>query len=217
MDKTDEQIKKDVTDQLYWNSSVDASDVKVDVSNGKVTLTGTVPTYTARTSAGNDAWIVRGVRTVENDLTVDYALEVPSDEEIRQQIEDNLFWNTLIDEKEIDVKVSAGMVTLEGDVDMYWKKSRVEELADVNGVIGVTNKIAVVPTDKRTDKEIADDVVGALTRNVLITIDDIDVKVEDSTVTLTGEVDSWNAYRAAEDAAFYTLGVIEVQNDLIIT
>jgi hyperosmotically inducible protein len=55
MARTEEQIKRDVVDQLYWDNRVDASDVTVEVSNGTVTLRGTVPTYFASTAALNDA------------------------------------------------------------------------------------------------------------------------------------------------------------------
>jgi osmotically-inducible protein OsmY len=215
--KTDEQIKKDVIDQLYWDSSVDASKVKVEVKDGEVTLGGTVPSYSSRSSAETDACMVRGVASVDNDLKVEYLLDIPTDEEIKKKIEDNLFWNTLIDEKDIQVSVETGMVTLEGSVDMYWKKTRAEEIADVNGVITITNKLAIVPSEKKSDKDIADDIVGALSRNALIDIDDVDVEVDNGVATLTGEVRSWSAYRAAEDAAFYTLGVVEVNNDLVIS
>jgi len=45
---TDEKIKKQVVDQLYWDARVDASDVKVEVSDRNVILTGTVPSYGVR-------------------------------------------------------------------------------------------------------------------------------------------------------------------------
>ena len=41
----DETIDKQVVDQLYWDSRVNASEVAVTVQNGKVTLHGTVPSY----------------------------------------------------------------------------------------------------------------------------------------------------------------------------
>ena len=66
---TDEKIKKDITDELYWDYRVDASNVKVEVSDGEVTLTGTVRDHTARTAANADAWGIAGVRQVTNLLT----------------------------------------------------------------------------------------------------------------------------------------------------
>jgi osmotically-inducible protein OsmY len=39
--RTDEQIKKDIVDHLAWDSSVDASKVKVEVDRGNVVLSRT--------------------------------------------------------------------------------------------------------------------------------------------------------------------------------
>jgi len=47
MQKIDVKLKKDVVDSLYWDSRVDASRIKVDVADGKVTLTGTLSDHTA--------------------------------------------------------------------------------------------------------------------------------------------------------------------------
>ncbi|TFF85228.1 BON domain-containing protein, partial [Candidatus Heimdallarchaeota archaeon] len=40
---TDEEIKKKLTDQLYWDTRVDASDIDIDVNGSSVTLSGKVP------------------------------------------------------------------------------------------------------------------------------------------------------------------------------
>ena len=56
MIRTDQAIKRDLIDELYWDHRVDASDVKAEVVNGKVTLTGNVPSYSARSAAATAAW-----------------------------------------------------------------------------------------------------------------------------------------------------------------
>ena len=43
MTPTDEDIKKDVVDELDWDSRIDASDIFVEVENGEVLLSGTAP------------------------------------------------------------------------------------------------------------------------------------------------------------------------------
>lgn len=50
----DEKIKKNVTDQLYWDHRVDASDVQIEVDEGVVTLSGNVPSFTAKDAAYDD-------------------------------------------------------------------------------------------------------------------------------------------------------------------
>ncbi|MFO7783893.1 MAG: BON domain-containing protein [Thermodesulfobacteriota bacterium] len=66
MARTDERIKKDVVDELYWDDRVNASEVYVEVSNGTVTLRGEVPTYFSKTAAHDDALEILGVVSVRN-------------------------------------------------------------------------------------------------------------------------------------------------------
>lgn len=215
---SNEDIKANVVDNLRWDSRVDATNVTVEVSDGTVTLKGNVPSFTALTAATNNAWNVVGVTDVDNQLIVEYpsAVTVPSDADIKKNIESILAWDNDIDVTEIDVSVSNGVVTLEGNVDAYWKLYHLERKADVMGVINIVNKVAVVPTEDVLDEDIASDVEDALERNVSVDVDDVNVKVENGEVTLTGTVPSWNSYNSAENAAFYTLGVVAVDNQLVI-
>jgi osmotically-inducible protein OsmY len=210
----EEKIKKDVIDNLYWDTRVDASDISVDVQDGQVTLTGKVPSYTARNAATTSSWSISGVQSVDNKLTVQYPSEItiPSDVEIKGNIQSSLIWDSDIDSTDIDVTVKNNEVTLEGTVDAYWKRYRAENLADVTGVYSVINNIAVVPTEETEDKEIAQAVTDALTRNFNVDEKDVEVEVEKGVVTLRGEANSWIEYNAANEAAYFTAGVREVEN-----
>jgi osmotically-inducible protein OsmY len=53
-------LSKDVVDQLYWDSRVDSSEVKVEVSDGAVTLGGTLTSLSACFAAVEDAEDVAG-------------------------------------------------------------------------------------------------------------------------------------------------------------
>jgi osmotically-inducible protein OsmY len=217
---SDERIKKDLVDQLYWDDRIDASQVQVDVSDGKVTLTGSVPTYTARQAAESDGYTVLGVRYVENQLEVRYpeATSRLTDDEISVNIKSLLLWSPDVDATHISVDVASGLVTLDGSVDAYWKKQRVEELASsVMGVTQIINNLAVVPSERVTDQVIAESIGPALERDGRINVNTVGVEVDDGKVTLTGTVHSWTTYRAVEDIARFTPGVLEVRNDLIIS
>ncbi|MFO7836525.1 MAG: BON domain-containing protein [Candidatus Thorarchaeota archaeon] len=219
MARTDEAIKKDIIDELYWDNRVDSSDITVQVDNGDVTLNGTVSDYTSSKNAVLDAWDAEGVTEVKNNLEVEIPTEVsvPTDSEIKSNIADMLEWNASIDASEIEVDVSAGVVTLDGVVDAYWKKLRAEDVTSrATGVLNVVNELAVVPTEDVLDKAIAEDVVSALETKFTVNADDVDVKVEDGIVTLSGTLPSWTSYRAAMDAAENTLGVTDVVDQLII-
>jgi len=213
----DEWIKVRVVRQLYWDSRVDASDVRVEVEEGRVILSGTVPTYFSKLEAFDDAWDVPGVRFVENQLQVQYIPPVPKDEQIRERAERMLEWQMNEDVDDIRVSVTAGHLTLEGTVDEHWKKDRVEELlVNLRGVKLLTNEIAVVPTNRILDKVIADTVTDALERNIYLDVDTIDVKVKNGVVSLSGIVGNRVARREAYEVAVNTLGVIGVHNNLLV-
>ena len=68
--RSDERIKEDLNDRLSDDPFVDASDIDVSVSNGEVTLTGTVDHRSTKRRAEDIAEAVSGVKNVENRLRV---------------------------------------------------------------------------------------------------------------------------------------------------
>jgi len=212
-----EDIKKDVVDQLYWDDRVDAANVQAEVSERRVTLTGTVPTLAARRAADEDAWAIEGVSAVDNQLNVSFptGAALPSDESITGRAADTLLWHPDIDSSDITPVVNKGWITLKGSVGSYWQKMLAADLVStLNGVLGVTNELAVVPSKEITDQSIAEALVAALERNAYVDPGMVNVEVEDGVVTLFGEVPDLMAYRAAIDAARHTVGVINVINKL---
>lgn len=71
IERTDEDIKKEVVDHLYWNNEVDASDIEVRVDDGEVTLTGSVPSVNNSIAAENAAFDIEGVVVVNDELDVE--------------------------------------------------------------------------------------------------------------------------------------------------
>lgn len=214
---TDELIKTNVTDQLFWDGRVDASDIKISVDDGTVHLEGNVDSLTAKEAASADAWQVDGVKWVNNSLDIQLtAVEAPpSDEQLESNIRNRLEWDPEISPFKVDVTVEYGRVTLEGTVDTFWKKIRTESaIRGMSGVITVTNNLAVVPTEDYTDKAIAEDIIASMERNRWLEPEDVNLTVENGEVTLTGSVPTWSAKRAAHDAALYTPGVIMVDDRL---
>ncbi len=217
MRRSDEQIKKDIVDELYWDSRIDASEVTVTVKNGVVTLEGTVPTYADLSAARSAAWRMEGVTNVTDHLTVRHISPpaLPTDDEIRTAVENTLAWEPAIHEGDIRVSVANGVVTLEGTVETYWKKPYAENrVSGIRGILGIENKLAVVPSKKVEDEVVAQDVVAALDRDVLVDTEMVHVTVNDGVVTLSGTVPGWASRRAAEDDAALTVGVVGVRNEL---
>jgi osmotically-inducible protein OsmY len=68
--RSDERIKDDINDRLSDDPFVDASDIDVTVTNGEVTLTGTVDERSSKRRAEDIAENVSGVKNVENRIRV---------------------------------------------------------------------------------------------------------------------------------------------------
>lgn len=69
--RSDERIREDVNDCLTHDWRIDASDIKVSVSQGEVTLDGHVVNREAKRRAEDVADDVSGVRHVQNNLRVE--------------------------------------------------------------------------------------------------------------------------------------------------
>lgn len=217
MIRTDEQIKQDVINQLRSDGIFDQENVTVAVENGKVILSGVVPTPESGGNAIGDAWSVEGVKAVINKLAVKFANSVPTDEEIRAQVASIITWTPGLDIQDSRAIVIAGHVTLEGMVTALWKKHEVEDrIRGIVGVADVTNKIAVVPTGDPTDRRIANDIEEALHGSIDVDINDVDVTVRNGDVTLTGWVPDASARNAAHDVVVHTPEVRSVHNELEI-
>lgn len=215
-----EDIRNDVMEQLSWDTRVDSSSIEVDVVNSTVILSGTVPTYPDRNQAQMDALQVPGVAAVDNRLVVSFpsAYVIPANSEISFNVSSSLTWSPSVDAIRIHVAVDQGVVTLSGTVDSYWQKHRAEEMAaNTAGVTDVRNELTVVPTAPAVvDEDIRKEILAAVERNTSIDVGRLNVDVNNGLVTLTGTVQDYAEFRAVEDAARYTGGVLEVNNNLTI-
>jgi len=213
MPLNDESIKKDIVDELYWDDRVDASKINVGVENGVVTLSGEVPKYGDLAIAKSSAWSISGVMDVIDDLTVKYVepSTVPSDEEIERRAANMLrWWDTTI-----SITATAGIVSIEGTVDAFWKKAFIEDkISGIHGIVRIENKLAVVPSKDIDDEVISQDVVDAIDRDSMVDAESVTVEVNDGLVNLKGVVPSWPSRRAAHEDAERTAGVVDVNNEL---
>lgn len=212
---TDAQIKELVDDELQWTPGVDAPAIGVAVTDGVVTLTGEVPYYWHRHTAAKAVLRMRGVRAVANQIAVRGTHDTPTDTEIATAVARALAWSSRIPTGEIDAEVHDGGVTLSGEVSWDITRQGAErEVAALKGVRWVDNRITLAPRASAADtrKRITD----ALARNALTDAEAIHIDVDGTTVTLTGEVGSYDAKRQAELASWRSPHITEVRNDLVI-
>jgi osmotically-inducible protein OsmY len=213
--KTDSQIQQDVLHELKWDTRVEETDVGVEVDSGVVTLTGIVDSWAKRMAAQEAAHRVRGVLDVANDIEVKLPGSAGrTDTDVARAVRNALEWDVFVPESKIRSTVSGGRVTLEGDVD-YWSQRDDAEKAVRNlaGVRGVINKIAVKP-QMFLAADVRKSIESALERRAEREAKDVEIKVHDGRVTLSGLVRSWAERQAVIGAARGTPGVQVVEDHL---
>src|SRR5260221_9451437 len=66
--RTDEQIQRDVLEELNWDARVQPNEIGVAVKNCIATLIGWVDSYTKKWAAEDAAKRMRGAKAVANDI-----------------------------------------------------------------------------------------------------------------------------------------------------
>lgn len=145
---TDAELTKSVQAALARNADTDSYQITVGVQNGMVTLSGVVDTIHEGHRAEKVVSNVNGVRDVRNYLIYDYytAQEVIEDQEIKEDIEDEMYWSPFIDSDNVFVSVEEGKATLTGTVPGYSEKRAATENAFEGGASAVFNKLTVDPS-----------------------------------------------------------------------
>lgn len=66
-----EQVREQITKEFERHARIDASKVKIEVKDRKITLRGEVRNFDEMDEAENAAWSIPGVDEVENELTIE--------------------------------------------------------------------------------------------------------------------------------------------------
>lgn len=212
--KTDAVLQRDVQDALNFEPTLKPAQIGVTVSDGIVTLTGTVDNYAKKLQAERTVRHIKGVKAVVEKIAVKLSKSViKNDNDLAEEIVKALRWNYSVPDEKIKVKVEDGYVTLDGSVS--WDYERVaarREVAGIIGVKGITNNLSLESAAKDSlEKNVIDE---AISRHWSLSADDIYVRVKNNTVTLTGTVDSLYQRDEAEKIAWKTPGVQSVENQL---
>lgn len=214
--RTDAEIRRDVESELQWDPSIDDRKIGVIVNNGVVTLTGEVGHYAGKWSAEDITKRVSGVRAIANDIQVKIpASGMRTDTEIAEAAANALRWNFSLADTQVKPVVKNGWVTLSGKVTFgFQRNSAANAVRNLIGVKGITNDIVVASVIKVAD--VKQKIEDAFKRHAILDAKDIEVKVDNSTVTLKGHVHTWQEHADADRAAWAAPGVAHVENRLVI-
>jgi len=216
---TETEIKDKVERFFRRDSRIPAGRIDVSVAGSIVKLEGTLETREAFRAAENDAYMVLGVKTVDNQLRVvpPETQEQPTDPELEEIVRSTLIWNTQVNTADMDVVADKGVIELSGSVYSYHQKRLAEELASsIQGVSEVRNNLVINTRDDVNDELIADNIFEALDADPLVNVQDIDISINNGLVTLSGNVQEYAAANAAHDALLYIPGVRGIVNNITI-
>jgi osmotically-inducible protein OsmY len=215
---SDNQLQRDVQDELRDEPSVDASQIGVAARGGIVTLTGSVPSYAEKLAAEEAAKRVYGVSGVADEIQVRlHDGSVRDDTDIAKAALQALRWNTLVPDEQIQVTVDKGWVTLEGALDWQYQRAAAESaVRALTGVKGVINSVRIKPRALVKPADVKQKIFEAFRRNAELEARRIGVDAREGKVVLHGNVHDWAEAAEAQRAAWAVPGVAEVENRLFV-
>jgi osmotically-inducible protein OsmY len=211
--KSDAQIQTDVMQELKCDPSVTHEHIGVAVSEGVITLSGTVPSYIEKSAAEKAAQRVGGVKAVVEKIDV----KVPGshrkdDQGIAKAIIDQFEWHTQVPHELVKANVENGWVQLTGEVEWEYQRRAAERVVrGLAGVRGITNKITIKGKVVHSSS-IKAKIEEALKRAAEREADHIAVEVQGSRVVLSGKVRSFAELRDVRGAAWSASGVTSVDD-----
>jgi osmotically-inducible protein OsmY len=211
---SDSKLKADVSEELKWEPSVNASQIGVEVKDGVVTLAGHVDSYAEKWNAEKSAQRVPGVKALAIEIDVRLpGLSQRTDADIANSAEQAISWTSYLPRGAVKVMVEKGWVTLNGEVDWeYQRKFAVRAIRHLLGVTGVSDQIIVKPIT--TTSTVKSDIEAALKRSAFPESQDINVVVRGSDVILSGSVRNWRERERARIAAWSAPGIRTVVDEM---
>jgi len=219
----DGQIEASFMNTYNFKHFLKDDNIRVNSSNGAVTLTGTVSEeyhkfLTQETVAG-----LPGVKSVANQLSVTAVpLSTHSDILITMKVKTALLFHKFVNASATEVHTQDGVVILSGNADSETKKRLTGEYAmDVDGVREVHNNMVVAPGYKTLGEMVDDASISAQIKTTLLFRKSThalatQVETSDGVVTLHGEAANAAEKNLVSAIALDTEGVIQVNNKMTL-
>jgi len=162
----DEKLEASIHKALVTDPMIDRWDIEVNANNGIVYLNGTADSNYEKFHAEDVVSEQKGVVGIENNLTIyndddfyyndysgwntytpSYQIKVTgnykSDQQIKRDIQGQLWWSPYVNENEIDITVANGTAILDGQVETYRERKFAEINAREGGAKEIENNITV--------------------------------------------------------------------------
>jgi hyperosmotically inducible protein len=211
----DQQLKTRVEQRLTERR---ARGIKVAANAGTVTLAGNVSSAGAKQDLITDVLKVDGVKEIVSELSIG---KPESDQKLAERVADQMrrsSYFTVFDD--VEIGVDNGVVTLTGYVTQPIKSDDLARRAShVDGVQDFVNRLEVLPASLGDDR-LRSIIANTLYRDPTFSnyasqaIPPIHIIVRNSSVLLTGVVNSEVERRQAENIVRGISGIIGVQNTL---
>lgn len=195
----DLDVTAQVEEEILLDPAIPFDPIDVQTHNGVVSLTGTVTNLLAKERATRVAEIVRGVRSVINQIEVQPKVSL-SRNQLRKAVENAFVYDTATESFEIEVDVEdRGEITLSGVVDSWAERDLAQTVArSVSGVTKIDNDIVVIAKHQRPDTEIKSEIENRLHWDTLVDDGQINIEVDAGKVYLSGVVGSAAEKRRVE-------------------
>ena len=215
---TDDDLRRDVAAELYWDPQAGSPAIEVSAASGMVTLRGTVASLRHKRAGVIAAARVRGVTGVVDELRVQISdRDRRDDEDLCGDVLEALMLEASVP-MTVDAQARDGFVTLTGTVEWHYQREAAESrTAAVPGVAGIGNAIALAKAAKAAeaaDARAAADAIGcAFRRDAMLDPDRLSVETfSGGLVILSGTVSSWAAHDHAVAAAWSAAGVTDIDD-----
>jgi osmotically-inducible protein OsmY len=222
----DSRIASSAKQSYVFKTYLRGDDIKIQSSDGAVTLTGIVSEESHKSLAQETVEGLPGVKSVDNRLELKG--ESPannSDAWLTTKVKTTLLFNRSVSAASTEVNTKDGIVTLRGDATSQAQKELTTEYAkDVEGVKDVNNEMTVTKSSEKTEtvgKDIDDASITAQVKMTLLyhrSTSALNTKVEtkNGVVTLYGKASNAAELNLATKLARDVNGVKDVKNRMAI-